>query len=100
MSTGFSSSLSGQVAVVTGASGGIGRAIAFELARRGASVALHGNRGRKAADELAAQFRELGGDASVHNADLASESECGALGEKAWQWKSGVDIWANVAGAD
>ena len=48
-------SLAGRVAVVTGASGGIGRAIALEIACQGANVLIHGYRRKEAAEAAAAQ---------------------------------------------
>ncbi len=62
------SNLSGRVALVTGASGGIGAAIAERLAGRGARVALHYGHHREAAEELR---ERLGGEAIVIGADLA-----------------------------
>jgi 3-oxoacyl-[acyl-carrier protein] reductase len=95
-----SNSLAGQVAVVTGASGGIGRAVALELARQGADVVVHGFRQRQAADALSAEIRGLGRDSRTILADLADEAGCRSLADDAWRWKSGVDVWVNVAGAD
>ena len=66
--------LSGTAALVTGASGGIGSAVARELAAEGARVALHYHRNREAAETLA---DELGGVALA--ADLRDEAEADAL---------------------
>src|SRR5262245_52681349 len=60
-----------QAAVVTGASGGIGSAIALELARQGADVLVHGARSKKQADHVAAEIRALGQQAQVLLADLS-----------------------------
>src|SRR5262245_54559228 len=93
--------LAGQVAVVTGASGGIGRAVALELARQGADVVVHGFRQRKTAEALAAEILGLGRESHVLIADLSDEASCRSLADDAWRWKSGgIDIWVNVAGAD
>jgi NAD(P)-dependent dehydrogenase (short-subunit alcohol dehydrogenase family) len=58
-------------ALVTGAGQRIGRAIALDLAGAGYAVALHCNRSRIAADDLAAEILSSGGDAAVVVADLA-----------------------------
>lgn len=91
--------LSGQVAVVTGATGGIGRAIAVELARQGADVVVHGRR-QEAAERLARDIADLGRRSLVRLADLADAEQCAGLVAAAWDWQSGVDIWVNNAGAD
>jgi len=92
--------LQNHVAVITGASGGIGRAIALELAANGADVVVHGKERRQAAEQLAVEIERMGRQAKVLLADLANETERDALAEAAWQWKSKVDVWMNVAGAD
>ena len=63
--------LGGQVAVVTGASRGIGRAIAVEFARAGADVVVHAGRNQDAADRVADQIRQLGRQSHVCVADLS-----------------------------
>lgn len=92
--------LSGLTAVVTGASSGIGRAIAVELGRCGAAVLVHARRSREAAEETADQVRLLKQRAEVALADLGDPAEHDAFVERAWQWREGVDIWVNNAGAD
>lgn len=91
--------LSGQTAVVTGATQGIGRAIARELVAAGANVVLHGRR-REPAEELAAELRGQGREAHVLLADLADPATHDLLVERAWNWRGAVDIWVNNAGAD
>jgi 3-oxoacyl-[acyl-carrier protein] reductase len=64
-------SLSGKTALVTGASRGIGRAIALTLAEAGAQVLVHYARAEKEADVVIAAIRRMGGRAEKVNADLA-----------------------------
>jgi 3-oxoacyl-[acyl-carrier protein] reductase len=92
--------LAGLTAVVTGASRGIGRAIALELARAGAACVVHGRQQREAAEAVADECRRLAGQATVHLADLADVSAASELVDAAWQWRGGVDIWVNNAGVD
>lgn len=93
-------SLAGQVAVVTGASGGIGRAMALALARAGADVVIHAHRRRAAAELLAAEIQALGRHSAVVTADLSDGEAATELADAAWQWQSRVDIWINNAGVD
>lgn len=92
--------LAGLVAAVTGASGGIGGAIALELARGGADVLVHGSSRRQQANQVAAAIRGLGRQASVMLADLSGQAATLKFADRAWRWKKGVDIWVNGAGAD
>ncbi|MFO0871126.1 MAG: SDR family oxidoreductase [Pirellulales bacterium] len=92
--------LAGRVAVVTGSSTGVGRAIALELAAAGADVCVH-CRGRvAAAEQVAEAVRAQGRNSQVLVADLADRSSHERLVEAAWEWHGGVDIWVNNAGAD
>ncbi|MFI1419703.1 SDR family NAD(P)-dependent oxidoreductase [Streptomyces sp. NPDC020731] len=68
--------LDGQVALVTGAGGGIGRGIARRFAEEGAAVALHCRTATASARETAARIRESGGAAVVLRADLTDEDAC------------------------
>lgn len=63
--------LEGKTALITGASRGIGRAIALKLAARGAFVVVHYNRGESEARQVAAEIRALGGQAVTIGADLS-----------------------------
>ncbi|MET9830898.1 SDR family NAD(P)-dependent oxidoreductase [Streptomyces sp. NPDC006385] len=81
--------LEGQVALVTGAGGGIGRGIATRFAEEGAAVVLHCRTGVDAADEVARRIRGLGGRALVLRADLTDEDACRRLVAGAAEWGGG-----------
>jgi 2-amino-4-hydroxy-6-hydroxymethyldihydropteridine diphosphokinase len=92
--------LSGHVAVVTGSTSGIGRAIAIELASAGARVIVHGRRSASMAKAVAAECRDRGGAADVLLADLRDDDGCVRFAQDAWDATGGIDIWVNNAGAD
>ena len=87
-------------AVVTGSSSGIGQAIAVSLARAGASILVHARSNRDGAEEVRAMVKTHGVDARVILADLGIEKELHQFADDAWDWRNGVDIWVNNAGAD
>ncbi|KAF6583107.1 MULTISPECIES: SDR family oxidoreductase [Paenibacillus] len=66
------SKLKGQIALVTGASRGIGRGIALRLAREGAIVAVHYGKRHREADEVVHQIEQLGGAAFTIGADFSA----------------------------
>lgn len=86
--------LSGRKALVTGATGGIGEAVARALHAQGAEVGLHGTRVEKL-ESLAA---ELGERARIFPANLSNRDEVRALGKRADEEMEGVDILVNNAG--
>ncbi|GGQ63810.1 SDR family NAD(P)-dependent oxidoreductase [Streptomyces flaveolus] len=81
--------LDGQVALVTGAGGGIGRGIALRFAEEGAAVAVHCRTGVRAAREVAGRIRDHGGRTVVLRADLTDEDACRRLVEEAADWGGG-----------
>ena len=93
-------SLAGKRAVVTGASSGIGRAIATELAVAGANVALHCRQSLTETEKVADEIRHRGRRAELLTADFARADEIPRLFESAWQAFGGIDIWVNNAGVD
>lgn len=86
--------LTGRKALVTGASGGLGEAIARMLHAQGAVVGLHGTRREK----LEALAGELGDRAKVFPADMSNRDEVKALAKQAEETLEGVDILVNNAG--
>ncbi len=90
--------LAGQVAVVTGASTGIGQAIAMTLAAHGARVVVSYNGNREGAEGTAAQIRARGATCIVHQANLARVSEAVSNVEVALREWGRIDILVNNAG--
>lgn len=86
--------LTGRKALVTGATGGIGEAVARALHAAGATVGLHGTR----VEKLEALAGELGARARVLPANLSDRAEVKALAQKAEAELEGVDILVNNAG--
>ena len=71
--------LKGQIALVTGGSRGIGRAICLELAGNGASVAINYAGNAQAAEAVAQECRALGAEAMTVRADVADAAACAAM---------------------
>ncbi len=87
----------GQVALITGASSGIGRALALQLARQGAKVVLAARRA-ELLEQVAATCRENGGDALAVPTDITDETQCKVLVEKAIATFDRLDLLVNNAG--
>ena len=92
--------LRGRNAVVTGASSGIGRAIALELARGGANVLVHYAQSLEKAENVASEIREIGLAATVIAADFGNANELPEFVTEAFAAVRKVDIWVNNAGVD
>jgi 3-oxoacyl-[acyl-carrier protein] reductase len=88
---------SGRVALVTGASQGIGRACALELAKAGATVALCARNEEKLA-AVANEITSAGGNAAVFKLDVASEDEIKSVTKAATKQFEKIDILVNNAG--
>jgi NAD(P)-dependent dehydrogenase (short-subunit alcohol dehydrogenase family) len=85
-----------QVVAVTGASAGVGRAIACEFARHGAAVGLIA-RGRAGLDAAAQEVTELGGTACIAPADVAEYGELRAAALVIEERFGDIDVWVNNA---
>jgi len=85
-----------QVVVVTGASGGVGRAIAHAFAKRGADVALLA-RGKEGLDAAAREVEALGGRALVLPTDVADHEQVEAAAAAAEDHFGPIDVWVNDA---
>ncbi len=92
--------LDGQVAVVTGASRGIGRACAIELARHGANVVVNYTANEDAANATKNEIEALGAKAFVVQADVSKADQAKALIEAAEKEFGKVDILVNNAGVN
>ena len=96
--------MSGMTALVTGASRGLGRAIALEYAKEGARVVVcsrqHSPTGLPGTAEATAQrIREAGGEAFALSCDVADEQQVNAMVERALHVYGPVDVLVNNAGA-
>ncbi len=87
-----------RVAIVTGASKGIGAAIAMRLAQDGIAVVVNYARGRAAADAVVASITAAGGSAVAAGADIGSAEGIGLLFDVAEKTFGSVDILVNNAG--
>ena len=92
--------LEGYRAVITGASTGIGRAIALAFAREGADVAITYRTGRRDAIAVSDAVAALGRRAHVFQLDLANAPSIASFATAAWEALGRVDVWVNNAGAD
>lgn len=98
MSEHISLSLEGKIAVVTGASRGIGRAIALELARNGADIVVNYNRSSEAAEEVVSTIESLGGRGIAVQADVSDFAQAEILIKTAIDKFGGLQILVNNAG--
>jgi len=92
--------LAGKVVLVTGASSGIGRAIALACAEAGADLALTFRENRTGADEAAGSVRAAGRRVEVVRADVSRQDDLDALAAGVRRAFGRVDVWINNAGAD
>src|SRR5579885_3236259 len=94
----MSNKLQGKVAVVTGASKGIGAGIAKRLAEAGAAVVVNYARSREDADRVVAEITKRGGKAIAVQGDVAKAAEVERLFAETKKQFGGLDVLVNNAG--
>ena len=87
-----------KVALITGSSRGVGRAIALAYAKEGASIVVNYTSNQTAAEEVVKEIKEKGGRATLFKADVAKVAEAEALVQKGIEEFGGLDILVNNAG--
>ena len=87
-----------KVAIVTGASGGIGQVVAIRLARDGFAVVLHYVGNSEKADEAVTEITAAGGKAIAEQADVSSATDVEQLFKKALDTFGRIDVVVNCAG--
>ncbi|HLN14424.1 MAG TPA: 3-oxoacyl-[acyl-carrier-protein] reductase [bacterium] len=87
-----------RVALVTGASSGIGRAIAVRLARDGAAVVAHYHRNVPGVEETLRQIEAAGSEGHMVQAEIESSESCRAMCAEALEWRGRLDVLVNNAG--
>ena len=90
--------LTGKVAVVTGASRGIGRAIALRLAQEGAAVVINYNGSKERAQEVKTEIESAGGAAQIMQCDVADAASCDEMFQTIMKEFGRIDILVNNAG--
>ena len=90
--------LTGKTAFVTGAGRGIGKAIALELAAKGAFVIVNYNGSKEAAEQTVAEIKAAGGDAIAYQCSVSDYEACGAMITALIKEYAHIDILVNNAG--
>src|SRR6266568_957108 len=94
----LSKPLAGKVALITGASRGIGRAIALELADRGATVAINFRSELHSAEEVKYSIDSVGGDCQIFQGDISLKLEARRVAQDVLDSYKRIDILVNNAG--
>lgn len=87
-----------QTAIVTGGSGGIGRAICLALAKKGVNLVIHYSKNEKAAKETEELCRDYGVQTLLVPADVSDSKDCDRLFREALKLTGGIEILVNNAG--
>src|SRR5699024_6426592 len=90
--------LNGKVAVVTGASRGIGRAVAIRLASEGAAVVINYNGSKERAEEVKKEIEAAGGKAEIRQCNVSDFAACEKMFKEIIAGFGSVDILVNNAG--
>lgn len=90
--------LTNRTALITGAGRGIGRAVALELARRGAAVAVNYNKSKSEAEALCSEIQAMGGRASAFQANVADSAQAQVLVKATLDTFGDLHILVNNAG--
>lgn len=90
--------IEGKVALVTGSSRGIGKAVAIALAKEKAKVVVNYVKNRKMADEVVSKIKEEGGEAIMIEADVSNSKEVESMRERVHKEMGHVNILVNNAG--
>lgn len=90
--------LAGKVAIVTGASRGIGRAVALRMAEEGATVVINYNGSVEGAESVRKEIEEMGGTAGIYQCDVSDFDACEKFFQDIIQQYGRIDILVNNAG--
>ena len=89
-----------RVAIVTGASGGLGSEVAIQIALTGARVIVHYHSNKNDAESVASKIRNNGGEALIYQADICNFGQVKAMAEFAVEKWGAIDVLVNSAGND
>ncbi|MHA1108347.1 MAG: SDR family NAD(P)-dependent oxidoreductase [Alphaproteobacteria bacterium] len=90
--------LTDAVAIVTGSSSGVGAAAARKLAGRGVRVLINCSQSVEAGEQIAAECREIGPDATLYQGDVSNDDDCRAMAAAAMERWGRIDVLINSAG--
>lgn len=90
--------LNERVAIITGASRGIGKAVALRLAKEGVFVVINYNGSKERAEEVKAEIEQTGGKAEIFQCNVADFDACDAFIKKVMEAYGRIDILVNNAG--
>lgn len=92
--------LQDKIAVITGASSGIGQGVALAFAKEGADIVVNYNKSKQKAESVVEEIKQSGRRAIAIQADMGNEDDIDRLIEETKEEFGRIDIWVNNAGAD